>query len=437
MSEKPYPIPDIFSQMTSKLPRFRFNATLSDRFFPIAKYFWPSTATRVTDGFASWLQNAVNINLYFPDERIWQFIVNKANYDFNPPGEIIFSADEDFFKSGSKLLNSLFLHGQPFDLSIKCPTQELRLGQAGIPSQRNTNKAPETTNIRNLNIELAHNTVVISGLTIAKVTLSAKSSVRFINCTIGEIRITANEDVDLRIFGTRICSIVLGEKSLKNLKIIDTWVRSLDVPQSFEGTPYSRYVQIIGSKFSTVPYDTILDSAQGYSRMRGHLEKSGYSLEAHNMRTVEMQTEWHHDRGFSRLIGAMYGVFSGFGGSPARAFAYFITFYIITAVLISIVDGGELAFRPLSIYVGWREIFLPICKPVFSDATWCVDARLSRSWFLPLQTMFNPLGIFNSRTLVVAATVWGQVILVIHSVLSAIVLFTLGFSLRRRFKIGS
>ncbi len=438
MGERPLLVPADFIASTQDYTTYQSRLTWKDRLAPFLNHIFPTHEERITDDFADWFhRDALNVgNLpYGP----WEFLIHDhskfrfypKDHEHKPPHA------GQFVGHGSDMLNALIDYKRPINLTINGYNRKEKIGILNSPRIDLDKNAPKYINIGKLRIS-TFGTLTIEGLTIGQVHISGGGdSICFVNCTIGKIDVSSNGIGALNLKGCKVCRIKLVGGCVNDITLNRCWVRSLELPQSSEDTPYKRRAHFFDCRFSTNPYDTILESSQGYSSMRGHLEKSGYSLEAHQMRAIEMHTEWHNDRGVSRLLGAAYGAFTGFGARPGRALIWLALFYFLTVLFLSNFDGGALPLNQGNQYVGWREGFLPACSPPLSKTQECIEASINRSWFLPLQTMFNPLGIFNSRPLVVAATSWGQFVLVLHSVLSAIVIFTLGFSLRRRFKIGS
>jgi hypothetical protein len=87
-------------------------------------------------------------------------------------------------------------------------------------------------------------------------------------------------------------------------------------------------------------------------------------------------------------------------------------------------DGGTLGMNATN-YHGWSAAFADAGKPGVA----------ARSVMLPLQTILNPFGLFGVRKLVVAATLWGQLVLILQGILTYLLFLMTILGIRKRFKL--
>ena len=142
------------------------------------------------------------------------------------------------------------------------------------------------------------------------------------------------------------------------------------------------------------------------------------------MRSLELRTERHDDRGLNRVVNWVYGACANYGYSPGRPLLIAALLYILAAFFFLWYDGGSLGMNTTD-YHGWSAVFADPGKP----------GIVARSVLLPLQTILNPFGLFGVRKLVVAATLWGQIVLILQGILTYLLFLMTILGIRKRFKL--
>lgn len=285
-------------------------------------------------------------------------------------------------------------------------------------------EANTRSNIHTMRIKGAVGKLTMSGALIREVVLEGnRQELEFRNCYIA--RLHANGAIDhLRLRGCWIGQFRLEKGSIAELVVSGGSIRSVACPPPGGGNPFIGSVSIDPNViFATQPTSKILESAQGYRNLRSHLEELHNVPASNIVRTIELRTErnFGEDRGFTRFVSWVYDTFALYGTNPGRPLAWMVSLYIVAVVFTLGFDGGTTGLEA-SAYSGWRE--------GLTDAAW------RRSLLLPLQSLFNPFGLFGSRQLVIPVSGWTQFGLGLFGLAGDALILMIVLGIRRRFKVG-
>ena len=238
-------------------------------------------------------------------------------------------------------------------------------------------------------------------------------------CRIGYMHIVSNRTADIRLHECWIGHLELAEDGVKNLRIEGGTIRSLICPPPDGVNPIAGSADFPDVDFPTDLKPGFREGAQPYRNIRKHLEDLQNVPMANLMRTLELGTERHTDRGLNKFWNYVWGWCANYGYSPGRPLCFILGLYLAVASGLWFWDGGEL-IRPEDQYPGWQQGL--------------TEGTVQRSLYLPLQSFLSPLGIFP-RNLVVAATLLGKAALVVQGIATYLLIGMTAIGIRKRFKL--
>ena len=256
---------------------------------------------------------------------------------------------------------------------------------------------------------------------------SFQPSVSLSGCAIANLQLLSNRPpLSLRLTDCWVGNLTLLGESLSHLEVVRGAILNIKCPLPGRENPFAGDVKIAHSVHLPThnTENSVFQGPQSYRSMRSHLEENQNWPMASLMRSKELSAERQLDTGLTKLVSWFYWIAANYGTSPGRPILWLVAAYIICALAIWQFDGGGALGLPETAYTGWRAILL--------------DENLgpvARSLLLPLQSLLSPFGGLGVRRLIVAATSCGSVILVIQGILSVLLLFLSGISIRRRFRM--
>lgn len=173
-----------------------------------------------------------------------------------------------------------------------------------------------------------------------------------------------------------------------------------------------------------MPRDNLLGTinVQTVRNLRQHLLDHNNRLAAGVLHSVELAHERPHERWPSRVISYIYEVGSDFGNSTVRPAGWLFFSLLSVTVIAAAFDLVSVGANGLH---GWQE--------KLGETDWW--HRLFRSFIYAGQSILNPLGIFASRSLVIAKTELAALFLTPLSLIGTLAVILLLISIRRRFKL--
>jgi hypothetical protein len=164
---------------------------------------------------------------------------------------------------------------------------------------------------------------------------------------------------------------------------------------------------------------------QAYRSLWSKLNALGNHQVAGIIRRKEECLEREADSPSNRFFSYLYQYASDFGSSAIRPLLWLLLLLAANTVLVFLTNGADTA-QPDEFYKqGWRSLL------VQTD----LSGRLARAFILALDPITNPLGVFATRTLLVAHHWAVAAWLVLCGLISAVLIALFIFALRRRFKI--
>ena len=245
-------------------------------------------------------------------------------------------------------------------------------------------------------------------------------SANLTNCRIGTLFLPINFGGDIDLRNCWIGRLELGKGSVRNISVEGGTVRSLSCPSTADSNPITGSAAFLDVDFATDLKPGWRKNAQPYRNLRKHLENLEDIPNANLMRTLELATERHTDRGFNKIWNYAWGWCANYGYSPGRPLWWVLGLYLVTALGLWIWDGGVLT-QDASAYPGWEDWFT--CNDWF------------RAAYLPLRPIISPLGALGGGTPVDAATLGGKIALVLQGIATYLLIGMTVVGVRKRFKL--
>ncbi len=326
----------------------------------------------------------------------------------------------DLFSDQGKLIRG---DAKIIDVTVDDPNFEFSLT---YPEPLGNQEAQQLPALRFLTLAKAR-ALSIVGLRVGVLTIqAAKTRATIVSCDIGRLDVATDAKADLTLYNSRGGEFLLEPRSCAFLKIERCFIGVIKTPAIVDAAsnPFMGNVEFVRNKFSTNPADGHHRGARDFTALREHLEKLGFTQQAHTIRAAEMETEGYSDVGVTWMFNRLYGATANYGLSPGRSLLWLIFFFCIAADLY-LFDGG-VVIGSEDAFVGWRSALLPVCD---ASAIW-------RALLMAVQGIGGPLSLLMPKTLIGPATFWGQIISVVHPLISSALWLVFFICLRRRFKIS-
>ena len=263
------------------------------------------------------------------------------------------------------------------------------------------------------------NSLKISDKRIRNVMLQQGPSVRIEGSFIGELVVYANVKT-LEIRNSVIGRLLLHQTEANPLRVTSSSILSFGIGGTHATSGDVTFQHVF------IPRD---DSYGGFDlqavrTLRANLADQHNLLAAAVLHSVVLAHERRHEQWPSRIVSYIYEIGADFGYSMTRPlFWLFLSLVAITlsaGLMDAIGVGGECHGLH-----GWQ-------------ASLCGEDGLHRLWrgfIYAGQSIFNPLGVFGSRNLLVANTPLAAIGLTVLSLIGTLALVLLAIAVRRRFKL--
>lgn len=270
--------------------------------------------------------------------------------------------------------------------------------------------------------------VELSELAVHTISGRGRGQSKFYNCYIGTIDLSSGHpDCSFNFQNCLIGSIVFEKhRPITNLSLKNCRVQSITVP-NFESSKYiiTNDLRLDGTIFETSDKSVLFLGAQSFRNLRINMAQLENSVAAAHLRRHELRTERPGDPLATGFVSWLYDVLSEYGANTTRSFLWLLLIWGISALLVALFDGGEIAL-PLETYVGWKE------SMIFEDA----GGRFVRSLWLSIQATFSPLAFLGYKQMVVAKFGVTKILLIFQGLFTDGILLMLIFGLRKRFKLN-
>jgi len=284
-------------------------------------------------------------------------------------------------------------------------------------------------NINSILISCRSDVILLNNLNINQLIVAPISckKIEIISCNIRSTIFHENTGkIESKIFihNTKIFNVEIYKNSVGNIEVIGCIILDIRCPTSYQGNPFLGSVSLSRNYFPKSTKGFPLENAQAYRNLRAHLLALQNTVAADKFHALEQAVERETDTLFNRIVSRSYEALSDFGGSILRPVVWLGLLTVASVLLIWIFDGAVRGLD-LSVYQGWRAGLLD------NDA-W---GRVARAVTLGTQPLYNPLGIFGAKTLLVARSGWIAFWLSFQAFFSAVLVALTILAVRRRFKM--
>ena len=265
--------------------------------------------------------------------------------------------------------------------------------------------------------------LALSNLPIKMLHIGSAANLRLSNCNIRELVLNPTLNADIRLRRCNIGTLRVQQGSLRHYEMQGGSLLNVDCPPPGPGNPFTGKVAFTEDVFFPRESDTyILPGPQPYRNLRYHLRALENAQMANVIHSAELAVEREDDSWTNWFVSHLYEGMSDFGSSALRPFLWLLLLYSVSVCAIFYWSGAEIP--PLSDLVGWQR--------ALNDPAW---GEYWRAFYLALQPVVNPIGIFGPKWLLIPRYSELAAWLSLHGFLSLILLALLIFAIRRRFKI--
>jgi len=241
------------------------------------------------------------------------------------------------------------------------------------------------------------------------------------HCRVGSLLIVTSEKLtNVQIKDSWIGYLEVKSRTVHDLLIEGGTIRSVRCPAPDEENPFTGHVRFENVNFPTDLKPRFREGAQPYTNLRAHLEELQNAPMAGLMRSFELKTERHKDRGFNKFWNYVWGWCANYGYSPGRPLWIILVLYLAVALGLWRWDGGALT-QDLNQYETWE--------------VWLERHDWFRAAYLPLRPIISPLGALGGGSPVDAATLGGKLALVVQGIATYLLIAMTAVGVRKRFKL--
>ena len=162
---------------------------------------------------------------------------------------------------------------------------------------------------------------------------------------------------------------------------------------------------------------------QNLRTLRKNLSDNQNLLAAGVLRSVELAYERHLEHVPAQVVSYIYEIGADFGNSISRPFWWALTSLVLSFLYSYLGNNIALGVPPADLH-GWQTSLQETGH----------SSELLKSIVYAVQSIFNPLGIFSSRALLVTNDVFAGAVLTTIGLIGTLSLVLLLIAVRRRFK---
>ena len=276
-----------------------------------------------------------------------------------------------------------------------------------------------------LTVQFPYEQLVLEDKEIGLLELVTRGSFEIRRCRIGKLYAYGSGHT-LGLGNCWIGNLSLERNSFASFRMKGGGILDLSCPTPPGNNPFMGPVRIDRDVFAPSTRDYGLQTAQPYSSLKLHLLNLGNVSAASIFQRAELTFERQDDTPTNKVLGFLYWLGSDYGTSTGRPLLWVAAFYAAASALLISLDAilppdvGELD------NLGWRSIL--------TDGGW--GGRITRGALYSFQAIFNPLGIFGSRSLLTVSDWWVALVASGLCFLATLSLALFVLALRRRFRIS-
>ncbi len=233
---------------------------------------------------------SLDFNQYKKDERITR---EKRVADFHKAVMSAIKTDKE--RRIIVSVNNSELQDKTFEIDLSAQANRKSITPSTQPDLFDL----QTTNLSELRMVSAN---------VRRLQLGAQTKLaKLTNCCIGTLYLPNNFGWDINLRNCWIGRLELGTESVRNISIVGGTIRSISCPSTAAKNPIKGSATFRNVDFPTDLKPGWRENAQPYRNMRKHLENLEDSPNANLMRTLELATERHTDRGINKFWNYLWG----------------------------------------------------------------------------------------------------------------------------------
>jgi hypothetical protein len=287
--------------------------------------------------------------------------------------------------------------------------------------------------LNNIDIKATLNKVVIDGSAadwwfnnkdVNTCNINSARQVAFERCRIMRLTLRGGgPGVRLYISNCWIDKFEIGGSSLAELTIKNSGIISVECPAAYGSNPFLGRVTL-NKLYLPRHRDEGAINSQRFRDMRAHLNALQNGLAAGVFHGAELALDRNEERWPNSWINWIYEILSDYGNSTSRPLIFFVAVAFGMSWLCAYFDAASIGEDVDTYRAGWHS--------VLTDPSY---GFIWRSVLLALQTIFNPLGIFTTKSLVVAKSIWFSIPFTVAGLIGTISIALFFLALRRRFRL--
>ena len=274
-----------------------------------------------------------------------------------------------------------------------------------------------------ISLDILSDKIDVCNAPIERLTLHSRVGVNLERCWIHHLGIQPDAAAEIRLKDCWIGTLSLTTATPAKIEFVRGVVQDI----SFGRATAQRLSHVV---FNRTRFETSLKNSdkfsgyQSYQGLRSYLEEKEDPLSAAYLRIFELRAQRSRDKLVTRLFSYLYDFGARYGEDATRPVWFFLGIWLLTGLAVYLLDGGVTPLQ-LSQYDGWHHAFV-------GNDNW---ARIARSWWLPFQATFNPIGIFGTRQPVIAQYGGTQILVSVAGIFNLGFLLMAIMAIRKRFKL--
>lgn len=243
----------------------------------------------------------------------------------------------------------------------------------------------------------------------------------FERCHIQELSINDGQQILLELKDTWISTLNIKKGGIRHLEINGGGILSIVVQSGDSNNPFTGPVVIRDVYLPREPGTGM--TAQRLRDVRSHLLKMNNVLAAGKFHSAELALDRPIESIPNKCFSWLYEIMADFGNSPSRPLKSLLFFFVL---MTGLGFFGDVIREPEALEaIGWREALIGNEN----------EQKLLRSVAYSISSILNPLGILNSKPLLVSKSPYWTAALAFISLGGTLSIIFLLIAIRRRFKL--
>lgn len=249
----------------------------------------------------------------------------------------------------------------------------------------------------------------------------ANYKLELVRCYVDKISVISGAGLNLKLRNCWIKSFDMAPASLRHLEIDGGGILALHCPSADGENPFTGPVTIKNLYLPRSPGTDM--NPQRLRDIRGHLISLHNTLAAGAFHGAELALDRPNESWSNRRFNWLYEVMADYGNSTTRPIISFFILLAIMTVTTAVLDDPVIADNNEA--KGW--------KTALQSST--LLGQIGRSLMYAFSAIFNPLGVLNTKPLLLLTNPVAVVLVAIIGLFATLSLAFLVIGIRRRFKL--